>query len=98
MKKLLALMLVLIPLAAQARFEKLATDVNSLFNRMSGYVVGVEEGGALSDLGTESNVYQGLALKLYREGEEIVHPITKEVLGRKKSLVGDAIVQEVFEK
>lgn len=98
MKKILALMLVLIPLAAQARFEKLATDVNSLFGRMSGYVVSVEDDGVLSDLGTESNIYKGLVLKLYRESEEIVHPITKEVLGRKKSLVGDVVVEEVYER
>lgn len=98
MKKLLALLLVLIPLAAQARFEQLSNDVNSLFNRMSGYVVSVDDSGILSDLGTESNIYKGLVLKVYRESEEIIHPITKEVLGRKKSAVGDVSVEDVFER
>lgn len=97
MRKLLVLILILLPLAAQARFEKVASDVNSLFSRMGGYVVSVDGSVIYSDLGSASNVYPGLVLKVYREGEEITHPITKQVLGRKKVLISDAVVKNVFE-
>ncbi|QAR34202.1 hypothetical protein EP073_12540 [Geovibrio thiophilus] len=97
MKKLLVLILILLPLAAQARFEKVASDVNSLFSRMGGYVVSVDGSVIYSDLGSASNVYPGLVLKVYKESEEIIHPITKQVLGRKKVLIGDAVVKNVFE-
>jgi hypothetical protein len=97
MRKLLVLILILIPFAAQARFEKAASDVNSLFSRMSGYVVSVDGSSVYSDLGSGANVYPGLVLKIYRESEEIIHPITKQVLGRKKVLISDAVVKSVFE-
>jgi hypothetical protein len=97
MRKLLVLIMILVPLAAQARFEKLASDINSMFSRMSGYVVSVDGTKIYTDLNSSSNIYPGLSLKIYRENEEIIHPVTKQVLGRKKALVGDAVVASVYE-
>ncbi|WP_022852117.1 hypothetical protein [Limisalsivibrio acetivorans] len=99
MKRILAALLIitLLPAAAFARFEKLAKDVDSMFSRMTGYVVSVEGNEIYTDLGFGSGVYPGLEMNIYRESEEIVHPITGQVLGKKKAQVAEIRINEVFD-
>jgi len=97
MKKLVILLVLLIPLTSFARFEKLTSDINDMFDRFSGYVVSVDENTLITDLGTSKGVFEGLRLNIYRENEPIIHPITKQVLGNKKILVGEIEIKEVFE-
>jgi len=100
MRRLLAALLVLtlVPAIAFARFEKLVKDVDALFERMSGYVVSVEDGMLYTDFGRDKGIFKGMIMKIYRENEPIIHPITKQVLGNKKIYVGDIKVSEVFDK
>jgi len=97
MKKILLLMLILIPSLAFARFEKLTTDIDEMFARFSGIVVSVEDNDIITDLGREKGVYDGLQMKIYRKNEPIIHPITKQILGNKKIYIGDAEIKEVFD-
>jgi len=95
MKKIIFLVLLLIPALAFARFEKLVTDIDEMFDKFTGYVVSVEDNTLITDLGRSKGVYEGLELKIYRENEPIIHPITKQVLGNKKIFIGDIQIREV---
>lgn len=95
MKKVILLMLLLIPALAFARFEKLVTDIDDMFDRFSGYVVSVEDNSLITDLGRDKGIYEGMELKIYRENEPIIHPITKQVLGNKKIFIGDILIREI---
>jgi len=35
---------------------------------------------------------------VYREGKEIKHPITGEILGKETKILGEILVREVFDK
>jgi hypothetical protein len=95
MKKVLLLMLIMIPAVAFARFEKLTADIDEMFARFSGYVVSAENNSLITDLGRSKGVYNGMQLKIYRESEPIIHPVTKQVLGNKKIYVGDITITNV---
>jgi hypothetical protein len=97
MKRIFLLLLILIPSLAFARFEKLTDDIDQMFERFSGYVVSVEDSDMITDLGRDKGVYDGLDMKIYRQSEPIIHPITKQVLGNKKIYIGDIQISEVFD-
>ncbi|ADD67126.1 hypothetical protein Dacet_0326 [Denitrovibrio acetiphilus DSM 12809] len=98
MKKILFLMLVLIPAVAFARFEKLTADIDDMFSRFTGYVVSVEDNDIITDLGLDKGVFPGMELKIFRKSEPIIHPVTKQVLGNKKIYVGDLVIKSVYGK
>lgn len=98
MKKLILLLILLIPALAFARFEKLTTDIDQMFARFSGYVVSIDGNNIVTDLGRDKGVYKGMHLKIYRNSEPIIHPITKQVLGNKKIFIGDVEITDVFDK
>ncbi|MEJ7554383.1 MAG: hypothetical protein WKI50_00420, partial [Aquificaceae bacterium] len=57
------------------------------FFQREGYVVKVEGNRVIIDLGREK-VRIGEEFAILREGREIVHPITKQVIGRESQQVG----------
>lgn len=90
-KRILILILLLIPLTIKAQevFEK----VGSFFQR-EGYVVKVEAQKVITDLGKDK-AKVGEEFEVLREGKEIIHPITKQVIGREKQVVGRIRIEEV---
>lgn len=69
-------------------------DLRAFFQR-SGYVVGVRNNEVLLDMGKQL-VREGEELKVLREGGEIKHPVTGQVLGREETVV--AVVRVVSVK
>lgn len=98
MKKLVLILVLLLPLSAFARFEKLVTDVNDSFGKISGYVVSSDGNTIYTDLGRDKGVYAGMDLKVYRDNEPIIHPITGQILGNKKVYVGSLKITDVQDK
>ncbi|MEJ5338034.1 MAG: hypothetical protein WHS43_00025 [Aquificaceae bacterium] len=66
------------------------------FFQREGYVVKVEGNRALVDLGRD-RVRSGEEFTVFREGKEIVHPVTKQVIGRERERVGRLRIEEVQE-
>ncbi|MEJ7619481.1 MAG: hypothetical protein WKI46_01505, partial [Aquificaceae bacterium] len=64
------------------------------FFQREGYVVKVDANRVLIDLGREK-VRVGEEFTILKEGKEIVHPITKQVIGRESQQVGVLRVEEV---
>ncbi|PWB47390.1 MAG: hypothetical protein C3F12_05320 [Candidatus Methylomirabilota bacterium] len=77
--------------------EDAAAKLAEAFPVVQGAVTAVEKDRVLIDLGAKQ-VYQGMELQVYREGEEVKHPVTGEVLGRRDKKLGLLRVVEVKER
>ncbi len=77
--------------------EEAAAKLAEAFPAVQGSVTGVERDRVLIDLGVKQ-VYQGMELQVYREGDEVKHPVTGEVLGKRDKRLGLLRVVDVKEK
>jgi hypothetical protein len=77
--------------------EEVAARLAEAFPIVQGSVTGVEKDRVLIDLGIKK-IYQGMELQVYREGDEVKHPVTGEVLGRRDKKLGLLRVIEVKER
>ena len=85
--------------ATAASLTALVDQLLDLFPRVAGEILETRAGAVTLDVGRKSGVGPGLELEVYREGREIKHPKTGEVLGRAEQPVGRVRVaeaQEVF--
>ena len=90
---ILIILLLITPLflRAQEAWER----VGSFFQR-EGYVVKVEANRVIIDLGRDK-VRAGEEFDVFKEGKEIVHPVTKQVIGKEKERVGRIRIEEALE-
>ncbi|MBI4676199.1 MAG: VCBS repeat-containing protein [Elusimicrobia bacterium] len=63
-----------------------------------GYVVRSETGKVYIDYGEASGIKAGDVITVYKEGEELRHPVTKALLGRLETVLGEGIIREVRPK
>lgn len=102
----LAVILFISLIASQARAlepafgqaaEEAAAKLAEAFPAVQGSITGVERDRVLIDLGAKQ-VYQGMELQVYREGDEVKHPVTGEVLGKRDKRLGLLRVVDVKER
>ncbi len=84
-------------LAFSRATEEAAARLAEAFPIVQGSVVGVEGDRILIDLGAKQKVHQGMELQVYREGDEVKHPVTGQILGRRDKRLGLLRVVEVKE-
>jgi hypothetical protein len=73
-------------------------QVVALFPKVEGDVLKVDGSSQVTlSVGKRDGVVAGVELVVYREGEELKHPKTGEVLGRTEKMIGRVTVAEVFE-
>lgn len=78
---------------------QLSADIYNQLPLTLGIVVSLENGDeAYLDIGANSNIRKGMKVVVFREGDVIVHPVTKEVLGKKVTRLGEFVVTDVQEK
>ncbi len=78
--------------------QTFAQDLNSIFKDLSpisALVISVEGEEVILDKGSQHGIKQGDIFSVYKIGKEIVHPITKKIIGRRKELVAKIQVKEV---
>ena len=75
----------------------LVDQVQALFPKVDGEVIEVQNGTVTLALGSRDGLVAGVELALYRQGRELRHPKTGEVLGRAEQQMGRLAVQQVFE-
>ena len=78
--------------------ENIAIMIYNALPLVEGYIVNTEENVIYLDIGSNVGIRKGTKCVAFREGDEIIHPITKEVLGTKVTLLGELIVTQVHEK
>jgi len=75
----------------------LAAKITHDFPLIDGYVIAVEGSKITVDLGRNRGAKRGMKCTAYREGGEIIHPITKAVLGKKIEQLGELRLTEIFD-
>ena len=75
----------------------LVDQVQALFPKVDGEVIEVQNGTVTLSLGSRDGLVAGVELALYRQGRELRHPKTGEVLGRTEQQLGRLSIQQVFE-
>ena len=75
---------------------RLVNKITKNFPILNGYVISAED--LMIDLGTKMGAKNGHKCIIFREGEEIIHPISGKTLGTKKTILGDIRLTEVYEE
>lgn len=111
MKKrvLLALVLIVLAIAPLARadvslgpaeytsVDELALAIAGYFPKLMGEVTAVQGGTVTINLGEKDGIKPNMVLSLWRQGKELLHPVTKAVIGRAEDEVGAIEVTGVAE-
>jgi hypothetical protein len=85
------------PSKSTSGISSLVNDVQSRFPKVSGDVLEVQGRSATVSIGAKDGLVRGVELTLVREGRELRHPKTGEVLGKTEKEVGRLRVDEVKE-
>jgi len=80
-----------------SQIAALVTQVTALFPKVEGDVIKVDDGQVTLSIGKRDGVVAGVELEVYREGDELKHPKTGDVLGRKEEVLGRVVVDQVAE-
>lgn len=75
----------------------LVDQLTALFPKVDGEVIEAEGGAVTISVGRREGLQPGVELELYRQGRELRHPRTGEILGRTEKTLGRLSVGEVFE-
>jgi hypothetical protein len=75
----------------------LVDQLLDLFPKFEGEVLEVRPGALTLSAGTKAGARPGLDVELFREGREIKHPRTGEILGRAEDALGAARITQVQE-
>lgn len=78
--------------------DELAAAISSYFPKVQGEVKTVARDRLTVALGTKDGLEQGVLLTVWRDGREILHPVTGMVIGRLEEEVGSLEVTTVGEK
>ena len=84
-------------MASSRAAEEAAARLAQAFPTLQGSVVGIDGDRILIDLGSRQKVYQGMELQVYREGEDVKHPVSGQILGKRDRRLGLLRVVEVQE-
>jgi len=83
--------------AGPSLITTLAEQIVRLFPQLDGDVIEVQGGTATLSIGKRDGLQPGVELEVYRQGRELRHPRTGQVLGHTEQALGRVRVTEVFE-
>ena len=78
-----------------AGLDRIVSQIDSMFPPLEGVVVSIDKQILTLDLKQGQPIKQGDRLKLIRFGRDIIHPVSKEKIGRKETDLGEVEVIEV---
>ena len=78
--------------------ENLAVMIYNDLPIIEGLIVQEDEENIYIDIGSNAGVRKGTKCVIFREGKEIVHPVTKEVIGKEVTKLGELVITHVQEK
>lgn len=76
--------------------EQLANKIKNDLPIVNGYVIAVADDKITLDLGRSKGMKKGMKCFIYREGAQIIHPITKKVLGISIEVLSEVQLREVY--
>lgn len=78
--------------------ENLAKKMIEALPLVEGYIIKIEGDQIILDVGRTGGLKRGMKCVIYKEGAEVKHPITGEILGRETKILGEVLVTEAFDK
>lgn len=84
--------------SVQNTIENLAKKISESLPLIEGYVIRITGESVVLDKGRNAGLNKGMQCVIYKEGAEIKHPITGEVLGKETDIMGEILISESFEK
>lgn len=78
--------------------HRLALKIYQDLPLVEGYVINVERDQLTLDIGSNEGIKKGMKCIVYREGQDIIHPITKRVLGKQTEELGEIKLTQVYPK
>ncbi|MFN3479705.1 MAG: hypothetical protein ACK415_04885 [Thermodesulfovibrionales bacterium] len=81
--------------AHDGTLDRIKDETLAYFKPLKGRVISVEGDIIISDLSKGSGIRKGMRLDVLREGVPLLHPVTKEQIGRVETPLGRAEVIEV---
>jgi hypothetical protein len=110
MKKVCVVVLLIAALTAASAFaekalgpeefssiDELAYAISAYFPKVQGEVTAVQGDRLTLSLGEKNGILPGMVLTLWRDGNDILHPVTKAVIGRSEEEIGSLEVVSVKE-
>jgi TolB-like protein len=86
-------------LSVKNTVENLAHKFTESLPLVSGTIIQVNtDNTILLDVGRTGGLKKGLKCVIYKEGPELRHPISGEILGRKTIILGEVLISESLEK
>lgn len=81
--------------AANENFNKLKEEILSYFPIVSGKVKGIEGNILLLDKGSKEGLKIGQRVILFEETVPLIHPVTKQVIGKSEKIIGSGEIIKV---
>ncbi len=91
----LSLILLSESVTASETLNRLKDETLSYFKPLKGRVISSDGEMIMSDLGEDSGIKKGMRLNIIREGVPLLHPVTKEQIGRVEVPSGRAEIVDV---
>jgi TolB-like protein len=76
--------------------NRLALKISQDLPLVEGYVISVGGDRLTLDIGGNNGLKKGMKCIVYQEGKEIIHPMTKKVLGKATEELGEIKLNQVF--
>jgi len=78
--------------------ENLAKKITEDLPLIQGFIIKIDGEDLILDVGRNGGLKKGMKCHVYREGKEIKHPISGEILGKETKILGEILVRDVFDK
>ncbi|MBD3226405.1 MAG: hypothetical protein GF313_16875 [Caldithrix sp.] len=78
--------------------EQLAIQFKSSLPLVEGLVIGVEQNQITLDVGRRKGLKKGMKCIIYKEGADVKHPITGELLGKETNILCQGLITEIFDR
>ncbi|MCK4976368.1 MAG: hypothetical protein KAS36_05520, partial [Anaerolineales bacterium] len=78
--------------------ENLARKITEDLPLIEGFIIKIDGEDLILDVGRNGGLRKGMKCHVYREGKEIKHPISGEILGKETKILGEILVKDVFDK
>ncbi len=86
------------PQTLKSLVERIAVKFVQSFPLVEGLVIQKEYSNIMLDMGSDKGLKKGMKCVIYREGAEIKHPVTGQILGKDTKILGEISLNDVYEK
>ena len=76
--------------------NKLSLKISQDLPLVEGYVISVDGDRLTLDIGSNRGLKKGMKCIIYKEGKEIIHPMTRKVLGKETEELGEIKLNQVY--